>query len=305
MGQLEDMALFTRIVDTGSLTETADQMGIAKSAVSKRLNQLESKLGVQLLNRTTRTNSLTESGRQYYARAQSILSDVNDLTNSLQQERVELSGVLKLAVPLSFGLMHLAPAVNQFAKEHPDLRIDLNFADRQVDLVEEGFDLAIRIADLTDSTLVARRFTTIRHCLCASPAYLDKYGTLTHPEELRDHRILKYVSPSGATHHFRDSEGKSFEWTGTIAMSANNGDFLRQSAVEGLGMILLPTFIAWQDIKAGNLIPLLTDFQLTEFGAHAVYPQTRFLSARVRQFIDFLSDFFGSEPYWDKDLFQR
>ncbi|MEH6402032.1 MAG: LysR family transcriptional regulator [Sneathiella sp.] len=299
MGQLEDMSLFVRIIDTGSITATAEQLGLAKSAVSRRLMTLENGLGVQLLNRTTRKSSLTEAGLIYYQQAQGILANVDDLKNAVTEKNTELKGVLKIAVPLSFGLLHLSPAVNEFANLHPDLVIDIHFADRQVDLIEEGIDLTIRIANLSDSSLIARRLSTIGHMLCASPAYLLKHGVPKTPEDLKSHHILRYKSPSGISHQMTDNEGNSFDISGKTVMTANNGDFLKQAALNGRGIYLCPTFINWRDIQAGLLVPILADYNYLELGAYALYPNTRFLSARVRQFIDFLKEYFGETPYWD------
>jgi len=299
MGQLEDMSLFVRIIDTGSITAAADQLGLAKSAVSRKLMILENSLGVQLLNRTTRKSSLTEAGLIYYQQAQGILANVDDLRNAVSEKNTELKGILKIAVPLSFGLLHLSPAVNEFSKLHPDLIIDIHFADRQVDLIEEGIDLTIRIAELADSSFIARRLSTIRHMLCASPAYLLKHGVPKTPEDLSDHDILRYKSPSGLTHQLTDEDGNNFDISGKTVMTANNGDFLRQAALSGRGIYLSPTFLNWRDIQSGTLVPILQDYKYLELGAYAIYPNTRFLSARVRQFIDFLSDYFGPSPYWD------
>lgn len=301
MGQLEDMALFVRIIDTGSITATADQLNLAKSAVSRRLMILESNLGVQLLNRTTRKSSLTEAGLTYYQQAQGILTNVDDLKNAISEKTTDLTGTLKIAVPLSFGLLHLSPAVNKFAGLHPDLVIDIHFADRQVDLIEEGIDLTIRIAKLADSSLIARRLTTIRHMLCASPEYLLERGVPKTPDDLNDHDILRYKSPSGLSHQITDKQGNSIHIGGKTAMTSNNGDFLRQAALSGRGLYLSPTFLNWRDLKAGTLVAVLPQFKYLELGAYAVYPNTRFLPARVRQFIDFLSHYFGEIPYWDKD----
>ncbi|MBL4908306.1 MAG: LysR family transcriptional regulator [Sneathiella sp.] len=299
MGQLEDMALFIKIVENGSITATAGHLNIAKSAVSRRLMDLEIRLGVQLLNRTTRKSSLTEAGQLFYQKAQAIVSDAEDLTNLVSSGSAELRGTLKVAVPLSFGLLHLSPAVNKFSDMHPDLLIDLHFADRQIDLVEEGFDLAIRIAQLEDSSLVARRITTIRHTLCASPDYLLKRGIPETAEDLKHHDILKYSSPTGLSHQISDKQGVFHEIQGNVVMMANNGDFLKQAALAGRGIYFTPTFISWREFKNGSLVPILKDYEYMDLGAYTVYPQTRFLSERVRQFIDFLSVRFGQEPYWD------
>lgn len=299
MGQFEDMNLFVRIVESGSITATADQMNIAKSAVSRRLMELENRLGVQLLNRTTRKSSLTEAGQVYYRQALNILSDTSDLNNLVSQGTTELRGKLKVSLPVSFGLLHLTPVINKFAAMHPELLFDLHFADRQIDLVEEGFDLAIRIADLADSSLMAKRITTIRHTLAASPDYLLKHGVPQTPKDLRDHDILKYNSPTGLAHILRDSEGNPHEIQGNVVTIANNGDFLKHSAIAGRGIYHTPTFICWQEFRTGALVPILSEYEQSELGAYVVYPQTRFLSQRVRQFIDFINDQFGPIPYWD------
>ncbi len=294
------MAVFAKIVETGGISAAAGQLGIAKSAVSRRLNELETRLGVQLLNRTTRSSTLTEAGRLYYGRTQSILSQVDDLNDALCFDVGELKGTLKVAVPLSFGLLHLAPAVNEFAACHPDLVIDLSFADRQIDLIEEGVDLAIRIAELSDSTLIARRLTTIRHVLCASPAYLAANGVPETPADLASHTLLRYKSPTGRVHHLTDAEGRPHEIAGRTGMRANNGDFLKEACIAGHGIYLMPSFIAWRALQDGRLVRLLPDYGCTELGAYAVYPHTRFLTQRVRVFIDYLSAFLGDTPYWDE-----
>lgn len=300
MGQLEDMALFVSIVESGSITASAGQLNLAKSAISRRLADLEGRLGVQLLTRTTRRSSLTEAGQIFYNQAQKILSDTEEMVSSISLAKSELSGTLKIAAPLSFGLKHLAPVVNSFAVDHPGLIIDLSFADRQINLVEEGVDLAIRIANLENSTLVARRFTTIRHCLCASPEYLEKFGTPKKPADLISHRILRYKSPSGLVHRFYDKDKRPYEFGGQTAMMSNNGDFLRQAALDGIGLYFTPTFICWQDFKAKTLIPVLQNYETSDLGAYAIYPQTRYLSSRVRLFIDHLANCFGETPYWDR-----
>jgi DNA-binding transcriptional LysR family regulator len=299
MGKLEDMALFVSIIESGSITATANRMRLAKSAVSRRLTELESNLGVQLLTRTTRRSSLTDAGLLYYQQAQRILSDTDEMINAVSAASDTLSGKLRIAVPLSFGLKHLSPVVSRFAKTHPKVIIDLDFSDGQMDLVTEGYDMAIRIANLTSSTLIARRFSTIRHCLCASPEYLTAHGTPQSPDDLNSHRVLRYKSASGQTHTLADEAGKIIDLKGEPALMSNNGDFLRQAALDGLGLYYAPTFIAWQDLRMGKLIPIMGDYKTIDLGAYAVYPQTKFVSGRVRQFIDHLAVHFGDVPYWD------
>lgn len=300
MGQFEDMTLFIKIIESGSITEAANQLGLAKSAVSRRLSGLESRLGVQLLNRTTRKSSLTEAGQLFYNQAQKILHDTDDLISAVVSAKSELSGSLRIAVPLSFGLKHLSPVITQFAAQHPSLTIDLNFADHQVNLVEEGIDVAIRIANLESSSLIARRFTTIRHCICASPKYLETAGIPNHPADLAAHRLLGYKSPSGLTHVLSTPEGNQFDIGAQNIMVSNNGDFLRLAALEGLGLYFCPTFLCYEELASGQLIEVLNAYNKVELGAYIIYPQTRYLSSRVRAFIDHIVNSFADIPYWDQ-----
>lgn len=300
MGQLEDMDAFVRIVEAGGIGRAADQMGIAKSAVSRRLVELEGRLGVQLLTRTTRSASLTEAGQTYYRRALEVLDDVTELNAQTSGAAAALHGVMRIAVPLSFGLAHLTPAVTDFVELHPDLHIHLDFADRQVDLVEDGFDLAIRIANLPDSSLIARKLTPIRHVLCASPDYLARAGRPQTPSELRSHQGLHYAHTPRSTWTFRSPQGRTVNVAAPARLTASNGEFLRDAAIAGLGIVVLPTFLAWRAIAAGALVPILADHAIPDVHAYAVYPQARHVPRRVRAIIDFLADRFGGEPYWDQ-----
>jgi DNA-binding transcriptional LysR family regulator len=300
MGQLEDMNVFVRIVDAGGIGKAADQLGMAKSGISRRLVALESRLGVPLINRTTRSSSLTPVGREYYERAVKLIGDVAELDSLAEEENVSLEGALRLAVPLSFGLSHLSTAIDIFARQHPGLTINVDFSDRHVDLVEQGADLAIRITDLKDSSLQARRICPIRTLLCASPAYLKKHGTPQTPDELKGHKMLGYSLASGQTIKLLDKKGGEQLVHPTVRMTANNGDFLRDMALAGHGIAMLPTFIVWQSLASRDLVPVLESHTPSHLNAWAVYPQTRYLSQRVRQFIDFLSERFGERPYWDE-----
>ena len=208
MGQLEDMSAFVRIVESGSISLAANQLGVAKSAVSRRLTELEERLGVQLLQRTTRQSSLTEAGRSYYQRALQILADVSELNAATSNTKAQLEGVIKIAVPLTFGLQQLAPAINAFAVAHPGLVIHIDFSDRKVDIVEEGFDLAVRIAELQDSTHIARRLAPIQIILCASPAYLKQHGTPEKPQDVKAHRTLQYALMPRSSWTFISPDGK-------------------------------------------------------------------------------------------------
>ena len=302
MGQLEDMKIFIRIVEAGGISRAADQLGFAKSAVSRRLADMETRLGARLLNRTTRTSSLTEIGQRFYNRALTIVDDVAELNALTTDANTSLEGIIKLAAPLSFGLTHLAPAIDIFLNQHPGLTINIDFSDRQVDLIEEGFDLAFRIADLKDSNLMARKISPIRLILCASPEYLNKYGTPKTPDDLKNHSLLYYNIMRSNIWTLTDTKGRQSTVNINAKMVANNGDFLKDMAVAGHGIVSSPTFISWQAIAAGDLVPVLTDYKLPQTNAYAVYPQTRYLSRRTRILIDFLVERFGNTPYWEQNI---
>ena len=300
MTAFDEMNNFVRVVEAGSISKAAEQLGMAKSGVSRRLAELESRLGVRLLNRTTRRSSLTDAGRSYYEGAVKLLSDVSELDAVVADSEASLNGRLRLAAPLSFGLCHLTPAIEEFMTAHPGVLIDLDFSDRQVDLVAQGIDLAIRIAELRDSSLKARRICPIRLMLCASPAYLERHGTPSRPEDLAGHQILHYDIGGGPVLRLADGRGGEQQVHVEPRLVANNGDFLCDMAIAGHGIVLAPTFIAWQAVAMGELQPLLRDFWPPQLNAYAVYPQTRYLSRRARGFIEFLAERFGENPYWDQ-----
>ena len=298
MGQMENMALFVRIVEAGGIGKAAAQLDIAKSAVSRRLVELEQQLDTQLLSRTTRQSHLTDAGRIYYQKALTILNDVAELNAQTSGISTNIEGTLRLTAPLSFGLTHLAPILDEFSQLHDNLCIDIDFSDRHVDLVEEGYELAIRISDLKDSTLKAKRLTTIRHCLCASPEYLKQYGQPKNLAQLTQHRLLQYTQNGHNKLHIKDPQHKHHQLDVSTKIKANNGDFLKISAINGQGIVALPLFIVHQAITSGQLVAILTDHQLPNLHAYAVYPQTRFLSHRCRLLIDFISEKFAQKPLW-------
>jgi len=302
VGQLEDISIFIRVVDAGGISRAAEQLGIAKSAVSRRLVDLETRLGVRLLNRTTRTSSLTEAGRGFYERSIKIVDDIAELNALAKDSNTHLEGTINLAAPLSFGLSHLAPAIDDFLTLHPELTININFSGRQINLIEEGLDIAVRIADLKDSSLIARKLSPIRTQLCASPDYLKKHGTPKSVNDLKHHQLLQYNLSSTSTWKLTDKLGEQHFINVKAKVTANNGDFLKDMAIAGHGIIMMPTFISWKAIANGELIPILSDYITPQLNAYAVYPQTRYLSQRTRVFIDFLVERFGENPYWDKNI---
>ena len=300
MGQLEDMQMFVRVVEAGSITKAASQLNLAKSAVSKRLSDLESRLGSKLINRTTRTSSLTEAGHQYYQRVQLLLGEVDSLNGDIARENKVLSGSLKLAVPLSFGITHLTPAIDLFMHQHPKLSIELDFSDRKVDLIEGGYDLAFRIGSLPDSSLKARKIAPIKHVICASPDYLMRQGIPENPAQLKHHKILKQVGWPLAGMPLWDLDGQKHLVNGDSSLIANNGNAMTLLALAGHGIIMLPTFYVWESLQRGDLVPILENYSMTTMHAYAIYPATRYLPLKVRSLSDFLIDRFGDVPYWDR-----
>ena len=302
MSHWEEMRTFVRVVEAGSISKAADQIGMAKSGVSRRLADLEARLGVRLINRTTRRSSLTEAGENYYRGAVRVLGDVAELDAAVASSQSQLEGTLRIAAPLSFGLCHLAPAIDEFLTRNSGLDIHVDFSDRQVDLVEQGMDLAIRIAELDDSTLQARRICPINILLCASPAYLEKHGLPAKPEQLKQHKLLVYSLGGGSGLRLRDASGEVTAVAARGSIVANNGDFLRDMAIAGHGLVQSPSFICWQALASGDLISLLNEFRPQPLAAWAVYPRNRYLPLRARAFIDFLVERFGENPYWDQNI---
>ncbi|PCJ48823.1 MAG: LysR family transcriptional regulator [Gammaproteobacteria bacterium] len=304
MNQLEDMQTFVRIVEAGSITKAAEQLDTVKSAVSRRLSELEKRLGVSLLTRTTRTQTLTTTGESYYQQCLRLIDDFAEVESSIKNEHCSLVGRIKIAAPLSFGIAHLGPALRQFNEINPEIRFDVDFNDRKIDLIEEGFDVAIRIAHLADSSLIAKRLTDVKLVLSASPGYLKKYGRPKTPQDLNKGHVKLQYSDQPDSWHFtasqgKDSKGKSFNIKIPAVLKANNGEFLCQAAIDGIGLIYTPDFICYKAIRLGQLEPILCEFIAdNRINAYAVYPQTRHLSKRVRSLIDYLTLYFGDEPYW-------
>jgi len=300
MGPCEEMSTFVRVVEAGSFTAAAERMDLVKSAVSRRITELEARLGVQLFHRTTRRLTLTDTGRGYYERCVRILGDMEEAEQEAAQAQAALHGRLRLAVPVTFGMRHLTPALMDFARLHPRVDVDIDFNDRRVDLIEDGFDLALRIGKLEDSSLVARRLAPINTVLCASPGWLAAHGTPATLEELTAHPVLAYTNVADADLlTCWDADGVRQTVRLPVAMRANNGDFLLQAAIADHGVLHSPTFIAWQAIEQGALVPLLAQYAWPRSAAYAVYPPTRFLPQRVRALIDFLAERFAGQPYWD------
>jgi DNA-binding transcriptional LysR family regulator len=303
MDKFADIEAFTAVVDAGSFSAAGERLGIAKSVVSRRISQLEGRLGSRLLHRTTRRLALTDTGKNFYQRAVQILADLDDAEQSVTEETIELRGSLKLAAPLSFGLMHLSEAITDFLGEHPAIELNLDLNDRNINLVEEGFDMAVRIGELQDSTLVARRLGTVRFMTCASRTYLERHGEPAHPDELQQHIGLQYSNISYKQQwRYQTPAGKTIHAQPQIRIRANNGNALAAAASAGLGIIRSPTFILGGYVKEGSLVTILNQYQGAAVGIYAVYPPGRLMPRRVQVFSDFLSGRYGDHPYWDAGL---
>jgi DNA-binding transcriptional LysR family regulator len=299
MDKLISMRIFTRVVANGSFSEAAREMRLSRSAVSKYIIDLEEELGVQLLNRTTRSASPTDNGRLYYDRCLAILSEIDEAELAVSHLQAEPRGTLHVNAPMSFGTLHLGCAVAEFMQRYPKLQIRLILSDQQLDTVQEGFDVTIRIADLPASSLIARKIVPARRALCASPTYLKLRGTPKHPKDLRDHDCLTYGHlATGMQWKFTGKDGDHWlqvPWK----LCTNNAEVLRDAAVAGHGLALLPTFIAGVELRTGKLHSVLAKYRAPELTVYALYPPTRHLSVKVRFFIDFLVERFGGKPYWD------
>ncbi len=299
MSRYEEMENFVRIVEAGSITEAAKQMRVAKSAVSRRLKELENRLGSQLITRSTRKHVLTDTGQALYRKAVSLLADWDEIEAIIGDTHLSLSGSLRITMPLSFGVRHMGPMILEFMKHHPDIEFDIDFTDRVVDLVSEGRDLAIRVGSLPDSSLIARKFADISVVACASPAYLEKMGMPKTPQDLTGYTELAYGYRGSSVRTYQAPDGSQGQIEIPPRLHATNGEFMRDAAVAGEGLLIVPRFIVYENLNNGSLVEILADYKWETLGAYAIYPPTRHLSARVRAFVDYLVEHCAGTPYWE------
>ena len=296
MDVFEDMRIFVQAVDLHSFTAAADKLGLSKQFVSRRVGALEARLGVRLLTRTTRQLAVTELGRIYYDRAAQILADVSDADLAVSSQSGVVRGLLRVSAPMSLGTMHLSRLVPQFLRRHPEVSLELDLNDRAVDIVGEGYDMAVRVAALADSSLIARTIAPVTSLLCCSPAYLAEHGAPAEPEALRQHACISASQSRTAEWQFlRDGKLHTVPVSGRMRL--NNGELARDAAIAGLGIVYMPTFITGAALHRGALVPLLTDWTAPATAVYAVYPQHRQASLIIRAFSDFLIDAFGRGGY--------
>jgi len=298
------MQVLSRVAALGSFSSAARALGMSQTMVTRHIDAIEDRLGVRLFHRTTRRLTLTEAGQAYLQAAERILAEIDEAESAASASVSEPRGTLRVNLPLAFGLRQAVPAIADFAALYPALTVDIGLTDRFIDLVEEGWDLAIRIGQLRDSSLVARKLAPIRTVICAAPAYLASAGTPRSLGELAGHNCLGYTLPTPATaDRWRFGRSGEIEVAVTGTFRANNGDALREAALAGIGIVYQPTFLFTDDLRAGRLVPLVLDRPLFQFAnAYAVYAPTRHVPAKVRHFVDFLAERWSGEPPWDEGL---
>ncbi|HUO54953.1 MAG TPA: LysR family transcriptional regulator [Rhodoblastus sp.] len=299
---LDALRTFVTIATTGNFARASDRLAISRAMASKRIADLEAELGVKLINRTTRSMSLTEAGRKLLATAETMFGLLESAEEDIRSATAIPRGVLRVNAPMSFGIRCLGAIVDSFLLAHDQVKVELTLDDRVVDLVDEGFDVAIRIRNLGDSSLTARRLAPARLVLCAAPAYLEKRGRPETPQDLTRHDCLvyDYLARQGIWCFTRAGDNVDVRVSGRL--NSNNGDVLVQAAIDGLGIMLAPTFIAHEALRAGALIPLLPDWRAVEPSLFAVMPPGRVDVLKVRSFVEHLAKAIGKEPFWDKDL---
>lgn len=301
MDSLTDIAVFVRVVESGSFTAAAERLSLSKSVISKYVTRLEDRLGARLLNRTTRRLSLTEVGRVFYQRSQQGLQEIAEAEDEVSRLQGEPRGTLRINAPMSFGILHIAPVLPKFLERYPQLTVDMNLDDRKVDVVEGGFDVSVRISDMEDSSLVARRIGPCRHVVVASPAYLERYGVPRSPQDLKHHNVITYQYQDSASEwEFRLPGEKPTSVAVSGSMQMNNSLALREALLNDAGITRTPTFVVGGDIQAGRLQAVLANYVLPEVSIYVVFAQRKHLSPKVRAFVEFMGECIPDVPYWDQ-----
>jgi len=317
MSTFNSLPIFVALVEAGSFSKAGEQLNSSKSAVSKRISQLEDELGVRLFNRTTRSLTLTEAGEEYYDYASQALALAKEAEYAVSRLQKKPKGKLKISVPMTFGRLYIARLIPTFMALYPDIQIEMIMDDKRQDFIKQGFDIGIRIGQLEDSSLIAKKIATCRSLICASSTYLELHGRPQKPDDLRDHNCLYYsYFRAGQDWHFHSKKDKK---NGELSVPntaplikvpakgnyrVNNSDALHYAALEGLGIVNMPTFIVGPDILANRLEPLLIDYPQPTHGIYAIFPERKHLTTKVRIFIDFLQAHIGADtPVWDQGLF--
>ncbi|WP_050419953.1 LysR family transcriptional regulator [Bradyrhizobium tropiciagri] len=300
MDRLRAFEVFAAVVGQGSFTRAADKLETSPANVTRYVNELEEMLGARLLNRTSRRLSMTETGKTLYDRALSILEEVAEAEAIASSTAMQPRGRLRINAPLSFGILHLAPLWPRFMARYPDIELDISLVDRLVDLVDEGFDLAVRISRGGSPSLISRKLAAIHHFVCASPDYVARHGAPQTPDDIRNHACIAYAySASAEEWRLLDRDDKLHTVPVSNIFHTNNGETACAAATAGFGLILQPTFLIGELLRQGRLVRLLPDYHTPEIDVLAVYPSRRHVSAKVRVMVDFLVEAFRGKPPWD------
>ena len=298
---LEALAIFAKVAETGSFARAASELAISQPTVSKALTRLETRLKTTLFHRTSRRMSLTASGQAALERATRILVEGEAVEAEITEQSKSLRGTIRIAAPMSFGISHLAPALPVFMAMHPEVTLDVQFGDELIDVVDQAFDIALRISTLPDSSLLARRLCTVRLMLVGAPAYFERHGRPEHPRDLAMHRALRYVhSRIGETWRFGHPAHGEFSQVVPPALRVNNAEALIPALHAGLGLAMQPEFLVWDDLRTGRVEATLTDWMVDPIALHIVTPPGRAKPARVQALILFLAETFGAAP-WAQD----
>ena len=299
---LEGWAIFAKVAETGSFAKAAAELAMSQATVSKTITRLETRMKAMLFHRTSRSMSLTESGYAALERAARILEEGEAVEAEVTEKSTSLRGRIRLAAPMSFGVTHLAPMLPPFMRAHPDVGLEIEFNDKQADLVSERFDLALRIANLVDSTLLARRLCSVRILLVGAPAYFERAGRPRHPRDLAQHTALQYMyARNGSNWRFRHEKHGDFSQALPVHLNVNNAEALGPALRAGLGLALQPEFLAWEDLQSGALETVMDDWQVDPIALHILTPPGRRRPARVQALIEYLADRLTAEP-WANDV---
>ncbi len=301
MDRIDTMKAFVMVAQESSFTKAADKLKLSNQLVSKYVSQFEERLGVRLFHRTTRRVHLTKEGEQCLQHTIHILENVHDMEQHFGQLQSSAKGLLRISAPVSFSTLHISPLIRDFKQQYPEIGINLELSDRKVDVIEEGFDAALRIGRLQSSSFIAKQIAPIRLVLCAAPEYLAKHGHPTHPDELIPSNFLRYsytdykTSNSPLLNRLRVNAQNN-----PLGLVANNGEILMNAAIAGEGYVLQPTFIVGNALKQGKLQVMLDHFEPEPTGLYIVYPNRKLLAPKLRVWIDFISTYYGDPPYWDQ-----
>ena len=299
MDRFESMRIFAKVVESGSFTGAAARLSVSPGTISEHIKELEERLGTRLMNRTTRKLSLTETGRAFYERSSRILADLEEAEQAATNLQAALRGELRVNASPCFGMLQLASAISDFTARFPEISVELMLSDRMADLIDEGFDLAVRGEPIPDSSLIARQLGPVRVVICATPGYLERHGTPKTPADLARHNCLMLTGPSQLRNwHLIEADGTPADVALTGHLRSNNPGVLMCAALAGQGLVCLPTLMTGDALRTGRLVTVLDEYLAQPFTLRALYPPNRHLSAKVRAFVDFLAERYGKPTLW-------